>query len=76
MLHKSFSLSLPRGTLRVKNSFLNNVHTQGTIKTPYAGAVNDIQTRGKTITTTTGLPTENNPQTPGRYSIKNPKKEI
>jgi hypothetical protein len=47
-----------------------DVHTQGKITTPYAGAVNDMQTRGKTITTTTILRMENNTQTPGRYSIK------
>jgi hypothetical protein len=52
-----------------------DVHTQGEI-TPYAGGVNDIQTRGKMITTTTGLRTENNTLTSGRYSIKNPKRGL
>jgi hypothetical protein len=46
-----------------------NVHIQGKITTPYAGGVHDIQTRAKTITTTTGIHTENNTQIPGRYSI-------
>jgi hypothetical protein len=42
---------------------MHMIHMQG--KTvPYAGGVRDVQTRGETITTTTGLCTENNMQTP------------
>jgi hypothetical protein len=44
--------------------------------TPYAGGANEMQTRGKTITTTMGLRVENNTRTPGCYNIKNPKRGI
>jgi hypothetical protein len=53
-----------------------DVHTQGKTTPPYTVRVNNIQTRSKTITTTTGLCTENNTRTPGHYSIKNPKRGI
>jgi hypothetical protein len=39
------------------------------------GGIKDIQTRGKTITTT-DMGTKNNTQTPGYYSIKNSKRGI
>jgi hypothetical protein len=58
-----------------KTLFYTSDHAQGKI-TPYADGLNNIQIRGKTITTTTGLHTENNTGTPGRYSIKNPKRGI
>jgi hypothetical protein len=76
MLYQSFSFCLPKSALRARNIFLNNVQTQGEITTPYEGGVNDVQTRGKAITTAMSLRIENNLQSPGRYSTKTPKRRI
>jgi hypothetical protein len=42
---------------------LDNIHTQRKATTPYAGRVNNIQAKGKMMTTTTGLHMENDTQT-------------
>jgi hypothetical protein len=48
------------------------VHTREKTITPHTGGVNDIQARGKTITTT-GLCMENNTQTPRPIQYKKSK---
>jgi hypothetical protein len=51
----------------------DSIHTKGKTTTPYADGVNDIQTRGKMITTTGGLCTENNMITSRQLQYNNPK---